>query len=200
MTSILGSALLGLLARSPDTGYRLATRMATPVGYFWTAQHSQIYPELARLQAAGLVDHDVVEGAGPRPTKRYRITPAGRSELAAFVTREATQPVRDLETLRLWSLWTVAPDAARAVVEEARDRHAGTLAAYEVELASLDGVREARDPSRPEFASRLTLEGGVRTERAAVEWCEWISGSCRGLSRSSSAPRRSSARRGGGSP
>ena len=35
------------------------------------------------------------------------------------MTREATQPVRDLETLRLWSLWTVAPDAARAVVEEA---------------------------------------------------------------------------------
>jgi len=32
----------------------------------------------------------------------------------------------------------------------------------------------ARDPRRPEFASRMTLEGGVRGRRAALEWCDWM--------------------------
>ena len=132
--SHLGSALLGLLARSPDTGYGLTARMRRPVGYFWTARHSQIYPELARLEAAGLVDHEVIEGRGPRPTKRYHATEAGHAALAAFVALEAEQPVRDLETLRLWSVWTVAPDVARAVVESALARHAATLSAYELSL------------------------------------------------------------------
>jgi hypothetical protein len=30
--------------------------------------------------------------------------------------------------------------------------------------------------AHPWFASRLTLKGGVRTRRAAVEWCVWMLG------------------------
>ena len=173
--SHLGCAVLGLLARRPRTGYDLAKAMERPVGYFWTAQHSQIYPELARLEAAGLVEHEVVEGAGPRPTKRYAVTPAGLEALRAWVASEAEpQAVRDLETLRLWSVWTVEPEVARELVRTARARHAAALEAYRAELDALVGEPAARDRAHPLFASRLTLEGGVRTRRAAVEWCDWM--------------------------
>jgi len=84
------------------------------------------------------------------------------------------QPVRDLETLRLWNMWLLDQDAALALVAEARAGHAERLAAYEVERAELDGDPEAADPTTPKFASLLTLEGGVRTRRAAVEWCDWM--------------------------
>lgn len=173
--SDLGCALLGLIARSPSTGYALARRMRQPVGYFWTARHSQIYPELARLEKAGLVAHRVVAGAGPRPTKEYRMTANGRAALQAWVAADLDeQPVRDLETLRLWSVWTVAPGVARVVVVQSLARHSARLTAYEEELASVRDAPEAADPAHPWFASRLTLEGGVRTRRAAVEWCEWM--------------------------
>ncbi|MBM6402104.1 PadR family transcriptional regulator [Phycicoccus sonneratiae] len=175
MPSDLGHALLGLLARRPSTGYELARRMQRPVGWFWTAGHSQVYPELARLEAAGLVRHDVVPGRGPRATKRYAPTAAGTAALRQWVTAElAPQPVRDLEVLRLWSVWLVDPEAASDLVHRVRDGHAQRLAAYEADLATLDGVAAAHDPSAPEFASRLTLEGGLRTRRAAVEWCDWM--------------------------
>jgi DNA-binding PadR family transcriptional regulator len=173
--SNLGCALLGLLARAPSTGYDLARRMQRPVGYFWSARHSQIYPELARLEEAGLVSHEVVDGAGPRPTKRYAVTPDGMAALRSWVASEIEhQPVRDLETLRLWSVWTVEPETARALVRQARTRHEEALRAYEEELAALSGRPEAQDRSHPLFASALTLEGGVRTRRAAVEWCDWM--------------------------
>lgn len=173
--SDLGCAILGLLARSPLTGYDLARRMQRPVGYFWTANHSQIYPELARLERAGLLEHEVIDGAGPRPTKRYALTPLGLHTLREWVAGEMEpQPVRDLETLRLWSIWLVAPEAARSLVLQAQRRHEGALAAYEAELAELVDHPRAQDRTDPWFASRLTLHGGVLTRRAAVQWCAWM--------------------------
>ena len=175
MTSTLGHAILGLLARAPSTGYDLARRMERPVGYFWTAGHSQIYPELARLEAAGLVEHEEVDGAGPRPTKRYTVSDTGLAALRAWVASDLEpQPVRDLEVLRLWSVWTVEPEVARDLVRQARAQHSARLAAYEGELAELADDPAARDPRRPAFASRVTLEGGVHSRRAAVEWCDWL--------------------------
>ena len=175
MTSTLGHAILGLLARRPSTGYDLARRMDRPVGWFWTARHSQIYAELARLEAEGLVDHEEVDGAGPRQTKRYSLSAAGLGALRAWVAGDLEpQPVRDLEVLRLWSVWTVEPEVARDLVRQVRTQHAARLAAYEGELAELADDPAARDPRRPAFASRITLEGGVRSRRAAVEWCNWL--------------------------
>lgn len=175
MPSDLGYALLGLLARRPSTGYELSRRMERPVGWFWTAGHSQVYPELARLEEDGLVDHEEVPGRGPRPTKRYSPTAAGLSALATWVAADLTpQPVRDLEVLRLWSVWLVEPEAALDLVRRVREGHADRLAAYEADLATLDGDPAVLDSRTPEFASRLTLEGGRLTRRAAVEWCDWM--------------------------
>jgi len=75
--STLGYAILGLLAAQPRTGYDLAKLMRAPIGYMWTAHHSQIYPELARLEDDGRVSAAVIDGPGPRDNKRYEITPAG---------------------------------------------------------------------------------------------------------------------------
>ncbi|MGG5258077.1 PadR family transcriptional regulator [Phycicoccus avicenniae] len=175
MPSDLGHALLGLLARRPSTGYDLARRMQRPVGWFWTAGHSQVYPELARLEADGLVEHEVVPGRGPRATKRYRPTAVGTEALRTWVAAELEpQPVRDLEVLRLWSVWLVDAEAATDLVRRVRAGHAERLAAYEADLATLDGVAAAHDPAAPDFASRLTLVGGVLTRRAALEWCDWM--------------------------
>ena len=41
-------------------------------------------------------------------------------------------------------------------------------------LAEVLGAPDVAEPGSPRFASRLTLEGGVRTQRAALEWCDWM--------------------------
>ena len=75
----LGYAILGLLSREDLSGYDLTQRMAGRVGYFWSAKHSQIYPELARLEDGGYVTHSVVEQRERPDKKVYEITPAGRA-------------------------------------------------------------------------------------------------------------------------
>ena len=49
------------------------------MGNVWPAQHSQIYPELAKLAAEGLIAQT---GEGARGRKVYETTPAASTTLA----------------------------------------------------------------------------------------------------------------------
>lgn len=179
MRTALGYALLGLLARRPSTGYDLTVRMHRPIGYFWTASHSQIYPELARLQSAGLVRHTVVDGAGPRPSKLYEITAAGHAELREWVTTvPEPESVRSATMVRTYSLWLVEPDAAVGLVERLREQHTRRLADYAEQDAGFGSPGVAGRPA--DFAAYATLRAGMRSEQAALEWCDWLLGELRG--------------------
>ncbi|WP_050346650.1 PadR family transcriptional regulator [Arsenicicoccus sp. oral taxon 190] len=198
-TSDLGHALLGLLARGEATGYDLSARLAAPLGYFWTARHSQVYPELARLEAAGLVTHQVIAGRGPRPTKRYAVTAAGRAALAAWVvTDPGDQPDRDVLVLRAYSLWLADPVAARAMLQGLRERHAARLEEYlaherrilhpsdaqrDSQLATKDNLKDAAAVDaaareiawdEPRFAALATVRAGIGYERHRIAWVDWV--------------------------
>lgn len=177
MASTLGNALLGLLARGPQTGYELSRRMKRPIGYFWTASHSQIYPELAALERDGLVSHRVIAGRGPRDTKRYRITAAGRRALAGWVaTAYEPSPPKDDFMLRVYSLWTVDRAAARTLVEGARVRHEETIAEYLRQRAAIEVEYGGppTEPDTPAFCDYATLRRGLSYERQAKSWCDWM--------------------------
>src|SRR5467141_3325089 len=101
MTTTLGYALLGLLARGPLSGYDIAAQLKRGVGPFWHARHSQIYPELARLAASELVTHVRVEQYDRPDKKVYSLTPAGLAALEAWLTSPLPpEHQRDELTLR----------------------------------------------------------------------------------------------------
>src|SRR5687767_15468317 len=88
----LSYALLGLLSREPLSGYDLAARFKTSIAMFWAARHSQIYPELARLETQGLVSHERVVQEG-RPNKKvFSITKAGIEALRRWVVEPPESP------------------------------------------------------------------------------------------------------------
>ncbi len=169
MTTTLGHTLLGLVASHPSTGYDLARQLRRPVGYFWSAGHSQIYPELARLERDGLVRHTVVDGAGPRETKRYRVTAAGRRTLRAWLL--ATTPdVDDREILlRVYLLFALSPAEAVGVVEAVREHHRRTLHEYLGNRS--DDDRAAREWG-PEVTAQATLDWGIAFEEGRIRWSD----------------------------
>lgn len=183
MISRLGYALLALLARQPGTGYELSARAHRPLGYFWSAQHSQIYPELRKLLDAGLVGFDSRPGPGPREKKVYFLTGAGHAELAAWVARppEASAAGRDDVLLKAYASWTADPGAASAVFEGEIAGHRERLDRY---LAEWDQVRRGhRDgpPTRhPDFGSYATLRFGIDYERQRIAWLTWLVGQLSG--------------------
>jgi DNA-binding PadR family transcriptional regulator len=151
--------------------------MRRPVGYFWQARHSQIYPELARLEAQGLVGHQVVKQQDRPDKKVYAIAEAGREALRAWVTSEMDEPpVRDELVLKAFSLWLADPRAAAALFREHERRHEAQLAHYrELEagmVRSTDGIMPPVDT--PEFAAYATLQRGLGYEREYAAWCRWV--------------------------
>jgi DNA-binding PadR family transcriptional regulator len=109
----LGYAILGLLSREALSGYDLTGRMKGRVGYFWSARHSQIYPELARLEDGGFVTHSVVEQRERPDKKVYEITAAGLAALKEWVVRPPEpKPSRDELVLKAYSVWLADPEEA----------------------------------------------------------------------------------------
>ncbi len=177
MTSTLGFALLGLLARGPLSGYDIAGQLKAGVGPFWHARHSQIYPELARLQADELVSHERV-AQHDRPDKKvFSILPAGRAALAEWVASPlAADQVRDELTLRAYAVWLADPAVATAVFRAQEQQHREQLARYEgyrQEMEQSCGLDLLR-PDTPEFATYATLQRGLAHERELTAWCGWL--------------------------
>lgn len=170
--SVLHHALLGLLAREPRTGYQLSKVMVRQVAYFWSANHSQIYPALHRLETAGQISSTAYDGPGPRDTKVFTITAAGRDALRAWLVRPTEIGAdRDEFVVRVFSLWLLDRTDAVHLVEEHRALHAARLATYRSIRSELG---EPADPGDPQFAQRATLEAGLSYQQHRISWCDWL--------------------------
>jgi DNA-binding PadR family transcriptional regulator len=177
MTTTLGYALLGLLARGPLSGYDIAAQLKQGVGPFWHARHSQIYPELARLAADGLVSHVRVEQHDRPDKKVYSLTPAGQSALEAWLTSPLPrEPQRDELTLRAYSIWRAEPLRAAALFREQERLHRAQLDLYQGYRQQMEREWAAQltRPDTPEFASYATLRRGLGFERDLADWCAWL--------------------------
>ncbi len=160
----LRHALLGLLAEQPRSGYALLKHFEGSINYVWTARHSQIYPELARLQEEGLIRPS---GSGPRGAKSYEITEAGLDEVRHWLRETPTdRTVRSQPLLRVFLLWLLEP--------EERQRHLRQeLDVNRAYLAELEQLGQEEPTNALEQTFRFALEHGLRVTRARIEWLEW---------------------------
>ena len=55
MVRTLKYVILGLLSQQSRSGYDLSQELSGALQEFWSANHSQIYPELRRLTEEGLI-------------------------------------------------------------------------------------------------------------------------------------------------
>jgi DNA-binding PadR family transcriptional regulator len=179
----LGYAILGLLSREALSGYDLTGRMKGRVGYFWSARHSQIYPELARLEGGGFVTHSVVEQRERPDKKVYEITAEGLAALKEWVVRPPEpKPSRDELVLKAYSIWLADPEEAARLFRGEESRHEEQLAHYEELGAWMEGEwgEELSHPDSPRFATHATLLRGIIYERGSAEWCRWVAESIEG--------------------
>ena len=175
--TVLGYAILGLLSREELSGYDLASRMRARVGHFWEARHSQIYPELARLEEGGLVSHRVVEQRERPDKKVYRITPAGLEALKTWVTEPpAPRAARDELVLKAYSLWLAESEEALALFLDQGRRHEEKLLEYETirDWMEREWGGDILRTDSPRFASYAALRRGILYEREYAEWCRWV--------------------------
>jgi len=89
-------ALLALLSEGPKYGLQLRQEFEARTGEVWPLNVGQVYTTLQRLERDGLVESDDDDGE-EGPQKRFKITPEGEEELAAWLRTppDMTSPPRD---------------------------------------------------------------------------------------------------------
>jgi DNA-binding PadR family transcriptional regulator len=112
--------LLALLEREPMYGYQLRSEFERSTGATWPLNIGQVYTTLSRLHRDGLVEET---GESDEQGKVvYRLTDAGRSDLARWFTTPVTQDDRPRDELAIKvALAVTTPGVdARAVVQAQR--------------------------------------------------------------------------------
>jgi DNA-binding PadR family transcriptional regulator len=164
----LPHAILTALIEKPSSGLGLARRFDKSIRYFWSATHQQIYRELGKLEDAGFIRarEDDIVAQGQRKT--FDVLPAGRAELARWVSEEQDpRPMRDPMLLRIRASAVVG---GTGLVDELA-RHL-ELHRRQLQLFREIEERDFANTSTGEAAMQhLVLRAGVGL---AVFWIEWL--------------------------
>ncbi|MFQ3557595.1 PadR family transcriptional regulator [Streptomyces gramineus] len=172
----LRNALMAALLEGEASGYDLAKGFDATVANFWSATPQQLYRELDRMEAEGLVTARVVEQER-RPTKRlFSLTGAGRGEVRAYTAEPPARPaaVRDELLVKVQCADAGDMAAVRAAVAGRMELATAKLARYErIRQRLLAGrSEEAYFAEAERIGPYLTLLRGMSFERENLRWGE----------------------------
>ena len=169
----LEHAILVSLSEQSGSGYELARRFDKSIGFFWSATHQQIYRVLKRMDDAGWVTGEAIAQDGRPDKKVYRVSTAGRAELARWIA-EPTEPghLRNELAVKIRGASYGDPGSLLAEVRRHRDEHAARLDLYH-SIADHD-FPESRPRSGRALHQFLVLRGGIRVEQGFVDWCDEV--------------------------
>lgn len=180
----LRHALLAVLTAAPMTGYELAKYFDGTVAFVWNAPHSQIYPELRRMAAEGLLDVEVVARGQRASKRRYSISRQGLEELRRWANEILPlQPTRDANRLKAAFMEWANPGEARRQLEEHQRHYQRWLAQWRQLIEDIDARRvpllQRRLAGRPEHAQaeivafkRFAFEGEIARAEAEIAWAQ----------------------------
>ncbi|MFZ5632367.1 MAG: PadR family transcriptional regulator [Bacillota bacterium] len=166
-------ALLGFLNCSNMTGYQLKQHFDQSIRHFWSANLSQIYPALSQMEKEGLLTMEVEYQEKHPPRKVYRITDAGRKELRRWLAEPiGLMTVRVPFLVKVFFGANLEKEEILGLLREQLDLHQRQLDQY---LNIKKGFKEHIETVGMEkevFFAGLTLESGIKFERAWIEWFE----------------------------
>ncbi len=177
-------AMLALLEQGPMYGYQLRAEFEQRTGATWPLNVGQVYTTLARLERDGLVEHvlgewpaadagsdQVDDRADDKGHVRYRVTPAGRSEVSTWFTTPVTrsQPPRDELAIKLAIAVTLSGIDVGGLIQRQRTATMTSLQDY----TRLKRTGRASRPDHAEdLAWSLVLDSLVFTAEAEIRWLD----------------------------
>ncbi|GAB4520159.1 MAG: hypothetical protein OHK0046_30000 [Anaerolineae bacterium] len=146
------------------TGYDIKKQVTVSLSAITNASYGTLYPTLHKLLEDGAVDVDEIPQRG-RPSKKvYRITQAGRDELASWLRQPAAaDQVKREFLLKLYLAKDLSPTFLQALISERRD---------ELERLRHALVEEQADIERPQQA--WVMNYALKLCKAEMDWLEQI--------------------------
>ena len=167
-TSSSSQALLGLLTIESMSGYELGRIVRASVGHIWSESYGQIYPNLKRLAADGLVDCKTEKHKGRPDRHVYSITKKGREQLVKWLAVPPQPEVpRNEMLLKLFFGVQVPPQIHIGNVERMVEEHRALLAKFKrTQHEEID--RNPQYPDAPFW--RMAARWGQIEMKAHLRW------------------------------
>lgn len=158
--------LLALLSKKRSTGYDMGRRLHGQLSHIWAARLQQIYVELAKLEAQGLVEAESIQPPKRPRQKIYSLTPSGSRALDQWL-EEPPAPVSFKNDLlvKLFCMERLPNDLIIARLEE---RQADLEAMAQT---FRDRLIDARRTAPDQLGYLLTLESALSTVEVQASWC-----------------------------
>ncbi|MGC0364291.1 DNA-binding PadR family transcriptional regulator [Rhodococcus sp. 27YEA15] len=173
----LRNAVLAALLEGAASGYDLGKGFDASVANFWMATPQQLYKELERMAADGLIETREVQQER-RPNKRlHSITEAGREALHTFIAAPSKPTaIRDEMMVKVQAMDADDAPVVRAEAAEHLEWSHAKLARYErLRNRLLDGRSEHAYLAEVErVGPYLTLLRGISFEQENQRWAEFV--------------------------
>jgi len=166
-------AILGFLNYHPYTGYDLKKIFDTSIRHFWQADQSQIYRTLSHLTEQGYVEMEKVPQDDRPDRKVYSITDTGRVELTKWLAGPPPmEPSRSAPLIQVFFAGQLSDEELLPKFEGFADIMRAILAQYDQVPAQIGPYQQEITSPREHFFWMLTLDNGIRSIRANLEWAE----------------------------
>jgi PadR family transcriptional regulator AphA len=161
--------LLGLLTIQPMSGYDLGQVIRDSVGHFWRESYGQIYPNLKRLAAEGLVTAKAERQEGKPDRRIYSITGKGREQLVKWLA-VAPQPEipRNELLLKLFFGAQVSPEILIGYLERMIEEERALVTQFRQAERKIAG--QTQYPDAPYW--RMTARFGLLELEAHLRWAQ----------------------------
>ena len=162
-------AILGLLNQKEMTGYDLMKQFESTLCEFWSAKHSQIYPELKKLTEEGSIAYRQESSDHGQDKKLYHITPEGQQDFMTWLSSETpTQPTpKDISRLKIFFCSCLSPEDRRFMLEEQVYKHTARLKHLQNNQKKFTEIPSG---DSDEFGDYLVLMGAIMREEMMIQW------------------------------
>jgi DNA-binding PadR family transcriptional regulator len=170
--SATAKVILGMLAARPRSGYEIKQLVDNSARFFWAASYGQIYPELRRLEDAGLIaGTNAPQGARQRTV--FKLTAKGRQAAEEWIRREPQVfELRDEGLLELFFAGSIDPRRAPDIARERAARAGATAAVLSRLEEGIEGKGQEGDDYSPDPGSLTVLRYGIELNEWAAAWFE----------------------------
>ena len=167
----LKHAILGFLSFKPFSGYDLKKTFDKSVRHFWPANQSQIYRTLSQMTDEGLIEKEVIEREERLDMKIYSITEAGRSELHDWLAAPLSEKeTREPFLIQVFFGGKLSDEELLNLLRHEKKNAEENLLAYDAVYRATTAQPNSINDPRAFYLSMLTLEYGVKSNHALLEW------------------------------
>jgi DNA-binding PadR family transcriptional regulator len=145
------------------------------VRHFWSADQSQIYRTLSRLEGQGWVSKTVIDQEDRPDRKEYTLTAEGSQELLRWLQSPVSSAgPRSSPLVQVFFSGKLTDSEALGIFEQGVQILRAIQAEYDTIPEVIRDYQEQIGSEREAFFWNLTLESGQAMVRSQLEWMESV--------------------------